>query len=305
MSNPDSEGVVYLGSRHREAALRQMQEKPRPTPRLGRREYEPHSHKINYLHDVLTTYFPDDRAFWDLHHYFDLEGNQIDLQFDISYFKGLIFLDQVSSFRSKGFDGRIPTMAINILSSSTYNTDLGLTAQTCQELGILVYVIFSDHIFEPKAVKAPFLKVIYEEGGRYHMAELHEPFCTEEGNIDPSKLLDIRPDLLPFMFDIMELKDRYWKKGKQHRLYQLILIDRKTGEKLRTKAEMALEKAEEAKRRAQEAERRTEEAEKKAEEERRLRLEMEKERRVKEFPEYREKRKKFIMHLVFFTYGWE
>lgn len=273
MSKPDAEGVVYLNSRHREAALRQMQEKPQPQPRLGRRESEPHSHKINYLHDVLSTNFPDDRTFWDLHHYFDLDGDPVDLQFDISYFRGLKFPDQVSSFRSDDFEGLVPTMAINILSSSTYNSDLGLTAQTCQELGIPVYVIFSDHIFRPKAVKAPFLKIIYNDGGRYQMAELHEPCCRKGGEIDPSHVLDVRPDLLPFKFGIMELEVKYWKKGKRYPLYQLVLIDRDTGEPLKTKSELAMARAEEAERKAEEAER-------KAEEERRKRLELEQELKI-------------------------
>ena len=31
-------------------------------PRLGRRESEPHSLEVTYIHDVLTTNFPEGRA---------------------------------------------------------------------------------------------------------------------------------------------------------------------------------------------------------------------------------------------------
>ena len=62
------------------------------TPRLGRRESEPHSAEITYIHDILTTNFPTGRAVWDLHHYFlgikdPLKGKEIDIQFDVSFFK--------------------------------------------------------------------------------------------------------------------------------------------------------------------------------------------------------------------------
>ncbi len=282
MSRLETERVVHLNSRHHEAELHQLQEKPLKKPRLGRRESEPHSHKINYLYDVLSTNFPNDRTFWDLHHYFNLDGERVDLQFDISYFRGLKLSEQVPSFNSDDFEGLRPTMAVNILSTSTYNSDLGLTAQTCQELGIPVYVIFSDHIFEPRAVKAPFLKIIYEEGGKYQMAELHEPCCKEGEEIDPTKLLDVRPDLLPFKFGIMLLNEKYLKKGKRYPLYQLVLIDRKTGKRLKTKTEIAMEKIKEkeqkikeAEQKIKEVEQKAKEAEKKAEEERQRCLELE------------------------------
>jgi len=61
-------------------------EDPYKKPRLGRRESEPQSEDITYLYDVLMTNFPNSRALWDLHHYFLINGNEIDLQFDISFF---------------------------------------------------------------------------------------------------------------------------------------------------------------------------------------------------------------------------
>ena len=55
-------------------------------PRIGRRESEPHSFEVSNLHDILTSNFPEHHALWDLHHYFKLEGEEIDIQFDISFF---------------------------------------------------------------------------------------------------------------------------------------------------------------------------------------------------------------------------
>ncbi|MHA1370170.1 MAG: hypothetical protein ACTSRA_10700, partial [Promethearchaeota archaeon] len=36
----------------------------KPAPRLGRRESEPHSAEINYMHDVFTTNYPGGRVLW-------------------------------------------------------------------------------------------------------------------------------------------------------------------------------------------------------------------------------------------------
>ncbi|MGV9205049.1 MAG: hypothetical protein ACOC44_13640 [Promethearchaeia archaeon] len=66
-------------------------------PRLGRRESEPHSAEVTYIHDVLTSNFPESRTIWDLHHYFigrkgPLKGQKIDIQFEISFFENLFIL---------------------------------------------------------------------------------------------------------------------------------------------------------------------------------------------------------------------
>jgi len=74
-------GKPFVSSRHRDAEPDTFDPN---VPRLGRRENEPHSAEVTYLHDVLTTNFPNDRTLWDLHHYFRKEGMDIDLQFDIS-----------------------------------------------------------------------------------------------------------------------------------------------------------------------------------------------------------------------------
>ena len=46
-------------------------------PRLGRRESEPHSFEITRIYDILATNFKDDRTIWDLHHYFEKDGEKL------------------------------------------------------------------------------------------------------------------------------------------------------------------------------------------------------------------------------------
>ncbi len=89
MSLSDGEEKPFRSTRHEKAAIELAKQQPGPTPRLGRRDSEPHSSEISYLHDVLTTNFPNDRTIWDFHHYFIVDDEKIDLQFDISYFRGL------------------------------------------------------------------------------------------------------------------------------------------------------------------------------------------------------------------------
>ncbi len=240
---------------------------PDPQPRLGRRESEPHSFKINYIHDVLSTNFPDDRVLWDLHHYFTLGETRVDLQFDISYFRNFEFKDQLSSYDEMDHDFRRPDMVINILSKATFNNDLGINAETCMKLQIPVYVVLSDHLPEPEAVKAPLLKVFHRNGEKYVIESLTECCCAEgEDGLDLEKTIDI--GLLPFRLGIMKLNDRYWVKGKRHDLYQLVFIDKETGEILKTKAEKERERAEKERERAEKERERAEKERERAEKER-------------------------------------
>ncbi len=230
--------------------MKQMEEETQSKNRLGMAE--PYFHIINYLHDVLSTNFPDDRTLCNLQHYFSIDNEKLCVLFDISYFKGFNPPYQFPFYNSDSFDGLTPTMVINVVSSSTYNDYLGLTAQICQKLGIPIYVFFSNHISNPAIVKAPYLKVIYLDNGNYHIADLSEVCCTEgKGYINHKRLIDIRPDILPFKFGIMKLQDKYRINNKDYATYRLVLIDRNTKKILKTKAEKSQMEAEEAIRKAE------------------------------------------------------
>ena len=262
--------MVIRTTRHQFAS----EESERPKPRLGRRESEPHSDEITYLYEVLSTNFPEHRTFWDLHHYFWLYGEKLDLQFDISFFLNLNIPFRVSSYDASKYGNQVPTMAVNVLSSSTFRNDLGVVLQQCQRLRIPVYVILSDHLQKPSYVKAPLLKVHYLEGGQYRTIETSEVCCMEGQPIDHEKLIDIRPDLLPFKLGLMKRKEKYLK-DEITPLYYMVLVDRKTGKRLLTRREKMTIQAEEAQKRAEEAQKRAEEAQKRAEEEKKKRMEME------------------------------
>ncbi len=236
----------------------------RPKPRLGRRESEPHSDEINYLYDVLSSNFPKDRVLWDLHHYFTIAGELIDIVFDISYFKDFQLPFRISSYNAQKYGNRVPTMAINILSASTFKNDLGIILEQCQRLKIPVYVMFSDHLQAPSYVKAPMLKIYYLEGNQYHTAETRDICCREGEEPAPSKLIDVLPDVLPFKFGIMERNERYLKDTVSP-LYFLALVDRVTGKLLLTRRQKAEKRADEEKRRADEEKRRADELQKKLE----------------------------------------
>ncbi len=256
-----------ISTRHRDAVPEGV---PLPgQPRLGRRESEPHSIELTYIYDVLKTNFPNDRPMWDLHHYFLIDGEKVDLQFDVSFFKGLSIPYDLPSYQAERFEGRIPDLALNILSKSTYNNDIGLIAEQCRILGIPVYVVFNPHLPAPKTLRAPYLKVhVLQPDGTYHAPVLKE-HCMQEGEekVDLSKTIEVPP--LGITFGMMKLSRSY---DGTHPRYRLILIDTATGERLLSAEELALKRAEEERKRAEEERKRAEE-EKKAKEDALRRLE--------------------------------
>ncbi|HME55165.1 MAG TPA: hypothetical protein VKM55_23360 [Candidatus Lokiarchaeia archaeon] len=190
-------------------------------PRLGRRESEPHSAEVTYIYDVLQTNFPGCRAIWDLHHYFAIDNEEIDIQFDVSFFKDWTMPEALSSFKAKDFDNKFPTFVVNILSKSTWKTDLSETVELCRMLKIPIYVVFSPFLVTSMAYRPPFLRlyVLGEDGG-YQQVELRKITLVEGGQMDPDAILT-PGDILPFRFGLMELSRKH---ADGHTLYRLILI---------------------------------------------------------------------------------
>ncbi|MEX2718545.1 MAG: hypothetical protein Q6370_019775 [Candidatus Sigynarchaeota archaeon] len=151
-------------------------------PRLGRRESEPHSANISHVHDVLQTNFPSDRATWDLHHYFTFGNDEIDLQFDVSWFKGLRIDGTMSSYRAIEHGNRVPDLAINVLSKRTWHDDIGENADACRPIGIPVYVVFAPYHVASQMYKPPFLRVyLLVEGATHRVHELRRVTLREGG----------------------------------------------------------------------------------------------------------------------------
>ncbi|MHA1268246.1 MAG: hypothetical protein ACTSPY_00545 [Candidatus Helarchaeota archaeon] len=247
-------------------------------PRLGRRESEPHSLGIMDIYSVLTTNFPSDRALMDLHHYFYINGQRIDIQFDVSYFKGMKLKYTLSSYDAAKFNNRIPDMAINILSKSTYLKDLGYTMDMCESLKIPIYVLFSSHDFSISYYKPPFLRVfILNEDGIYKRITIKGQLLGENGEIIKANIIDTSSKV-PFNISIMRLPLVH--EGGTN-VYKLVFLNPNTLEIYKTPSELALEQIEREKERAEREKERAEREKERAEREKE-RAEREKERAERE-----------------------
>ncbi|MHA1456581.1 MAG: hypothetical protein ACTSR5_11465 [Promethearchaeota archaeon] len=232
-------------------------------PRLGRRESEPHSAEITYIHDVLTANFPEGRAIWDLHHYFlgkkgVLKGKEIDIQFDVSFFQSFSISYTLSSYNAGMYGERIPDMVVNILSKSTWSRDLSEHVDICNNLGVSVYVVFSPYKVASKVYDPPFLRVfVLQEDGSYKQKELKSITLNEGESINEKTIIAVS-ERLPFRLGLMHLKRKH--EGDQP-VYRLIFIDLSEPRILLTKAEIEKQEAEE---KAKKAEIEKQEAEEKA-----------------------------------------
>ncbi len=238
-------------------------------PRLGRRESEPHSHQVSYLYDVLTTNFPNDRTLWDLHHYFIIDGEEVDIQFDISYFRDFNIPFTLSSYRARDFDNRVPTMAVNVLSRSTFYKDIGIIVDRCHRLNIPIYVVVNPYLVQFREYKAPFLRIYHRHPESdpqkwYEVKELREVSFHEDGTVDPEKIIDVGT-IVPFKFGIQR---HSWPHQGGLPQYRLVLLDPETlevlptyGEREHQQAEQERQRAEQERQRADSAERRLKELE--------------------------------------------
>ena len=232
------------------------------TPRLGRRESEPHSHQVSYLFDVLTTNFPEDRTLWDLHHYFMLDGEEVDIQFDVSYFRGYQIPYTLSSYRASEHGNRVPTMAVNVLSRSTFYKDIGVTVDRCYRLGIPVYVVFNPYLDHIRDYKAPFMRVYYRaesemsSTGFYSVKELRMVSFKEDGTLDPAKIIDVG-SILPFRLAIQQIPMKHQGDRPQ---YRLVLVHPENLELFKTQAEQERQRAEQERQRAEQERQRAEQA---------------------------------------------
>ncbi|MHA1857048.1 MAG: hypothetical protein ACTSYY_13485 [Promethearchaeota archaeon] len=216
-------------------------------PRLGRRESEPHSAEVSYLYDVLRTNFPDDRVMWDLHHYFQIKNEKIDLQFDISYFRDLKVPYSLSSYHASRFQNRVPTMVINVFSKSTWRADIGEHVDYCKLLKIPIYVVFPAYYVTSAIYKPPFLRAyILQPSGEYKIQELREISMEEGEKSNPDAVIDVS-DIVPFRLGLL-------KRKKKHEgdlaLYRVILLDPQKFVILPTTSEKEKEKADKEKERA-------------------------------------------------------
>ncbi|MHA1369489.1 MAG: hypothetical protein ACTSWN_14320 [Promethearchaeota archaeon] len=238
-ADPSNKGSIHRGSANVFSSSRHSKKKEdddckRSAPRLGRRESEPHSEEVNYIHDILESNYPDGRVFWDLHHYFGYRGQILDILFDISFFKDFKLDTDLDSYDASYFNNRKPDMAINILSKSTWRDDIGLHMEICRIVGIPRYIIFLPHLIEGFPFLPPFLRVYYLiDDGNYHIKELTALSIKRSGELVKKNFLDISP-VLPLKVGLME-KERLCFPNYTE--YRLIFLNTDTGELLKTKLE--------------------------------------------------------------------
>ena len=119
-------------------------------------------------------------------------------------------------------EGKVPDIAFNVFSKSTWRADISENVESCKDLSILVYVVFSPYLMTSKRYAPPFLRAyILQEVSSYKQEELRAITIEEGGAIDETQVLDL-DDKLPFRLGLMRLKQQFLG-GKP--LFRLILID--------------------------------------------------------------------------------
>ncbi|MHA1371454.1 MAG: hypothetical protein ACTSRA_17275, partial [Promethearchaeota archaeon] len=214
----------------------------KPAPRLGRRESEPHSAEINYMHDVFTTNYPGGRVLWDLHHYFIVDGVKHDIQFDISFFKDFQLDKDLSSYDASKFGNKVPDLAINVLSKGTWRDDIGLHVDLCRVVGIPAYMIFLPYPVAGFPFSPPFLRIYFlQDDGNYGIRELRSLSLDRSGGLVLDNFVDLSP-VLYLKVGLIEKERVYYPDFRE---YRLVFLDEGTGEILKTKLEVVVEEKDE------------------------------------------------------------
>ena len=204
-------------------------------PRLGRRESEPHSAEITYLYDVLSTNMKNSRTFWDLHHYFKIGQQTLDLVFDISYFSDFSEPKLISSYKAWEYENRVPDLVINVLSVSTWRKDFMETMEYCQMLKIPYYLIFAPYHVASQEYRPPFLRLYaLTEKGKYEMHTLRDIAMTEgSSEINKKNLISLKPKI-PLSVGLKLLTKEH-KSGSP--VYRVFFFDEEADKKLLGRAE--------------------------------------------------------------------
>nr|MDO8085893.1 hypothetical protein [Candidatus Sigynarchaeum springense] len=217
-------------------------------PRIGRRESEPHSLEVAYLHDVLSTNFPQHHALLDLHHYFQNGGDEVDVQFDISFFLDFSVPYTLSSYRASDYQDKIPVLAINIMSKSTWRADLSENLDLCKLLHIPIYVVFTPFDVATKIYRPPFVRVyLLQADGNYIIKEQRNSCIDKDGRILEKNLVDLG-SIVPFRLGIEQLRDLHEKVQNR---YRLVLVRLDSPERIHTRLEQEKQRAEQEKQRAE------------------------------------------------------
>ncbi len=225
------------------------------TTRNGRRESEPHSNEVVQLHEVLTYNFPQHRTLWDLHHFFiNTDQEEFDLQFDISILKNFSISHELTSYKASEFGNRVPDLAINVLSRSTWRKDLFDIAEESLILGIPIYLVYTPYHVATNRYRAPFMRMHkMNEKGKYDVVDIRKAACVEgDPAVSADALISLEP-IFPLIVGLELLKKV--TNDNKHR-FRLVLFKCDSMERLLTEKEATKKRAEEEKKRAEEEKKR-------------------------------------------------
>ena len=182
---------------------------------------EPHSHEVTYLYNVLSANFPNDRVFWDLHHYFLFDKTEDNRRFDLSWFQNMDVPAEQACYKAWEHDNRVPDLVINVLSVSTWMKDLSDIVEFCRAIKIPYYIVFAPYHVASRMYLPPFLRVYRLIEDQYEQEERHE-CVTHEGQTDwnENELITLEEGI-PFRIGLEQLKV---VQGKGNPRYRLILV---------------------------------------------------------------------------------
>jgi hypothetical protein len=125
-------------------------------------------------------------------------------------------------------------MAINILSSSTWRSDLAEKLDYCRLLKIPLYIVFPPYHVASNLYKPPFVRAyILQDDGTYQIKELHQVLNVEPGRWIFDEIIDVT-EIVPFR---VGLKKRKQKHQGLEPLYRIVLIKADKDEVLLTELE--------------------------------------------------------------------
>ncbi|MHA1716793.1 MAG: hypothetical protein ACTSXP_14205, partial [Promethearchaeota archaeon] len=215
-----------------------------------------------------------------LHHYFYSKelGKEIDIQFDISFFKDWSFDRTLSSYKASNFGDRIPDFAVNILSKSTWRADLLDHETTCEHFQIPVYIVFAPYDVASDFYKPPFMRIYYLKEGTYYHLDIREiALKAGDTSVNKEAIVDLG-EILPFRLGILE-REKLHHDGRK--LYRLVFFDKIEARMLKTALELERARANKLEERAEREKERAEREKERAEREKE-RAEREKERAERE-----------------------
>jgi len=155
-------------------------------------------------------------------------------------------------------------MAINILSKSTWKTDLSENIDLCRIIGIPIYIIFAPFDVATKTYKPPFIRVYFLQKDRaYINKELRNTCFKPDGSLIVENLIDF-DGVLPFKIGLKELEQKH-DGGRT--LYRMMFFDQNLHQPLLTKFDQEKERADNEKTRADKERKRADKERARADEE--------------------------------------